>query len=102
MKAQPKTYDIQFNDNSTCNAKGFALSLDECIDYITRNNGTNESYFADYKGGSVSVVCNQTEDVVYTEEIPMDKPTESDPNEDHDNDSAYNNERESNFNKAWR
>lgn len=64
-----KTYDIQFNDDSTCNAKGFEFSLDRCIDYITRHNGTNESYFADYKGGSVSIVCNETEEVVYTENV---------------------------------
>ena len=61
-----KTYDVHFNDS---NSKGFKLSIEECKDYINSNNGTNDSYFADYKGGTVSVVCNETGDVVYEENI---------------------------------
>ena len=37
--------------------------------YNDRYNGTNESYFADYKGGIVSIYCNETEEDVYTEVI---------------------------------
>ena len=36
---------------------------------IKSNNGTNNSYFADYKGGTVSVVCNQDGETVYEEEV---------------------------------
>ena len=64
-----KTYDVHFNDSNDSNSKGFKLSIDECKDYINSNNGTNDSYFADYKGGTVSVVCNETGDVVYEENI---------------------------------
>lgn len=64
-----KTYDIHFNDNENSNSKGFSASYVSCKDYIKRNNGTNNSYFSDYKGGTVSIVCNETGEEVYSEEI---------------------------------
>jgi len=60
-----KTYDIYFNDSSDSNNKGFASTLDYCMDYINTYNGTDESFFADYKGGTVSIVCNETGEAVY-------------------------------------
>jgi hypothetical protein len=54
------TFDVVFHDENNSNSKGFAASQEYCIDYITRYNGTNESYFQDYKGGYVQVVCNET------------------------------------------
>lgn len=64
-----KTYDVHFNDDSNSNSKGFAIDLDSAIAYIQANNGSNFSYFADYKGGTVSVVCNQTGETVYEEQV---------------------------------
>lgn len=64
-----KTYNVHFNDNENGNDKGFKLTIQECLDYIKANNGTNESYFADYKGGIVSITCNETDEVVYSEEV---------------------------------
>jgi len=64
-----KTYDIHFNDSENSNSKGFELSFEDAKDYIGRYNGTNESYFADYKGGIVSIVDNETGETVYEEEI---------------------------------
>ena len=64
-----KTYDVVFNDNTDSNSKGFKESVDYCKRYIKGYNGTNESYFADYKDGTVSVVCNETGEVVYEEEV---------------------------------
>lgn len=61
------TYDVVFNDDSNSNSKGFEASLDYCKDYIQTYNGTDESYFADYKGGTVSIMCNETEEEVYSE-----------------------------------
>lgn len=46
-----KTYDVHFNDSENSNSKGFRLSIEECQEYINSNNGTNNSYFEDYKGG---------------------------------------------------
>ena len=63
------TYDVVFNDNENSNSKGFKETIDYCKDYIRHNNGTNESYFEDYKGGNVQVVCNETGEVVYEEEV---------------------------------
>ena len=64
-----ETYDIYFNDENNSNNKGWHASLDECKEYIKTYNGTNESYFADYKGGVVTIVCNETGDNVYFEDI---------------------------------
>lgn len=63
------TFDVVFQSDTDSNCKGFAQSEQECRDYISMYNGTRESYFEDYKGGTVQVVCNETGDVVYEEEI---------------------------------
>lgn len=65
-----RTYDVVFNDDTDSNSKNFThASLDECKEYIREYNGTNESYFADYKGGVVSIICNETGETVYGEEV---------------------------------
>jgi len=64
-----KTYDIHFNDGENSNNKGFAISLEGAKAYINANNGTNDSYFCDYKGGIVSIVCNETCDTVFETEV---------------------------------
>jgi hypothetical protein len=64
-----KTYNIFFNDNENSNDLGFKSDLEYCKNYIKMHNGTNHSYFADYKGGSVSIVCNENEEVVYETEV---------------------------------
>ena len=64
-----KTYDVHFNDENDSNNKGFSYTLEEAKDYIEMHNGSNVSYFADYKGGTVSVVCNETGETVYEEII---------------------------------
>ena len=63
------TYDVVFNDENNSNNKGFAIGLSEAKDYIKTYNGTRESYFKDYKGGTVSIVCNETGDLIYEEII---------------------------------
>lgn len=63
------TYDVEFDDENDSNSKGWQESYEYCKNYIDANNGTNESYFADYKGGMVSIRCNETDEVVYREEI---------------------------------
>ena len=63
------TYDVVFNNESDSNSKGFKSSIEDCKKYIELNNGTDESYFADYKGGIVSVVCNETGETIYEEEV---------------------------------
>lgn len=63
------TYDVQFDNNENSNSNGFKSSLQECKDYIAQNNGTNKGYFADYKGGTVSVICNETGKTVHSEII---------------------------------
>jgi len=64
-----RSYDVVFQSDDSSNSKGFNSSFDYCKDYISRYNGTNESYFEDYKGGTVQIVCNETEEVVYEEEV---------------------------------
>lgn len=64
-----KTYDVIFNDAGFSNAKGWRQTLEYCKNYIKMYNGTNESYFEDYKGGVVIIVCNETDEIVYEEDI---------------------------------
>ena len=63
------TYDVHFDDENNSNCKGWAISLSECKDYIDAYNGTNESYFEDYKGGTVSIYCNELDRTVYETEV---------------------------------
>lgn len=62
-------YDLYFISETSANNKGFKESFAYCRDYIRHGNGTNESYFEDYKGGIVQVICNETDEVVYEEEV---------------------------------
>jgi len=64
-----KTYDIVFNDSNNSNNKGFKESLKYCKSYIKTWNGSDHSYFADYKGGTVSIVCNKTGETVFEKKI---------------------------------
>jgi hypothetical protein len=59
-----KTFDVVFHDSQSSNRKGFSESLEYCQSYIQRHNGTNESYFPDYAGGVVLIVCNEGSDIV--------------------------------------
>lgn len=63
------SYDVCFDDGNNSNSKGAEFSLEEAMDYIKRYNGTDESYFSDYKGGIVSIYCHQTGENVYEEVI---------------------------------
>jgi hypothetical protein len=65
-----KTYDVVFDDSENSNSKGFKESLKYCLRYIEKHNGSDESYFKDYKGGKVSIIDNASGDVVYSTSIP--------------------------------
>lgn len=64
-----KTYDVYFNDGINSNSKGFRNTISYCKDYIKTWNGSDHSYFADYKGGTVSIVCNETRKTVYETKV---------------------------------
>ena len=64
-----KCYDIVFRGNYGFNSQGFEETFEYCKDYIEMYNGTNESYFADYKGGVVQIVNVINGDVDYEEEV---------------------------------
>ena len=68
-EANSFTYDVQFDDDNNTNGKGWHESYQYCKDYIEIYNGTNESYFEDYKGGIVSIYCNETDEKVYSERV---------------------------------
>lgn len=69
METKELTYDVHFNSSTDSNNKEFEYSFEEAKSYIERYNGTNESYFEDYKGGTVSIVCNETGETVYEETV---------------------------------
>jgi hypothetical protein len=48
--------DVYFNDKESSNNMGWDIQLCDCLNYIQAWNGSNYGYFADYKGGTVSVV----------------------------------------------
>lgn len=66
---QTKRFDVVFNDSTDSSSKGFSESYGYCLDYIKMNNGTSDSYFADYKGGTVSIVDVETGEEVYSEPV---------------------------------
>jgi len=64
-----ETFDVVFESENSSNSKGFKCNYDYCYEYIQVNNGTNNSYFADYKNGIVSIICNETGESLYSEII---------------------------------
>ena len=64
-----ETFNVVFNDENDSNDKGFELTKKEFIDYIEAYNGSNDSYFSDYKGGLVSIVNNETGEPIFETEI---------------------------------
>ena len=69
METIDSTFDIIFNNDFNSNNLGFKSSFEYCKDYIETNNGTEKSYFEDYKGGIVSIVCNENNKIVFETEV---------------------------------
>jgi hypothetical protein len=65
----PGTYDVVFHSDNADNSKGWHESYSYCKAYIEDNNGTDESYFADYRGGIVAIYCHETGEEVYQEVV---------------------------------
>lgn len=64
-----KTYDVIFNDSCDSNSKNIHDTIEECMSWIHANRHDDSTYFGDYKGGTVSIVCDQTGETVYEENI---------------------------------
>lgn len=64
-----KIFDVQFDDDGNTNSKGWNETYGYCKYYIENTNGTNESYFENYKGGTVSIINNETGETAYWEEV---------------------------------
>ena len=64
-----KTYNVCFDDDNSSNDEGWYETYEYCKNYIEMTNGTNEGYFKDYKGGLVSIYCNETGKAVYAEKV---------------------------------
>lgn len=75
------TYDVVFDDDESSASKGFEQTFNECKAYIERYNGADEYYFEGFKSGVVSIRCNETDEVVYQEDIKNDD--EDEPEEMH-------------------
>lgn len=63
------TFDVQFDNEILSNSEGFNISYKDCKDWISFYRNDNSTYFGDYKGGTVSIVCNETGETVYSEPI---------------------------------
>lgn len=64
-----KTYNVHFNDANDSMNKGFSDSFEDCMGWIEANRNDKSTYFGDYVGGTVSIVCNETGETVYEEGI---------------------------------
>lgn len=64
-----KTYDVYFNDENNSNNEGLYSSYEDCMAWIEFNRHDKSTYFGDYRGGTVSIICNETGEEVYTEVI---------------------------------
>lgn len=64
------TYKVVYNDDCNSDSQGVEESLEECMSRIEYDKSSSDSYYADYKGGNVSVYCVETEEEVYCEVIP--------------------------------
>lgn len=62
-------YDVVFHGAANDNDKGMNASYSECLEYIQIYNGTDRSYFADYKGGTVCIHSLKRGVDVYEEEV---------------------------------
>ena len=72
------TYDVFFSNDDNVINKGFHQTYEECKGYIDSYNGTDESYFEDFKGGYVYIKCNETDEFVYEEPIPAEGEVDED------------------------
>lgn len=64
-----QVYDVVFNDDTASNCKHINSTYECCKQWIEANRHDNTTYFADYKGGTVSIVEVNTGNYVYTENI---------------------------------
>ncbi|MDY5353337.1 MAG: hypothetical protein SPG69_04815 [Bacteroides pyogenes] len=64
-----KTYDVVFNDSFDSNSKNIHGTIEECRDWIKKNRNDKSTYFGDYVGGTVSIICEQSGETVYEETI---------------------------------
>ena len=69
MTTQKLTYDIVFRAENYQEQKGLNATLDYCKHYIARHNYSSGSYFRNYSGGKVEIVCKETSEVVQSERI---------------------------------
>lgn len=73
MKAEillsKRTYDVQFDDDTDSNNMGIKGTYQQCMDWIECNRGDKSTYFGDYVGGTVTIVCIETGETVYSENI---------------------------------
>lgn len=51
-----QVYDVVFNDDTASNCKHINSTYECCMQWIEANRHDNTTYFADYKGGTVSIV----------------------------------------------
>jgi len=69
MKTKNKTYDIVFDDCANSSNKGFKETLKFCKTYVKIGDERASSYFHIYKGGTVSIICNETGETVFSKTL---------------------------------
>lgn len=67
MDGDEYTYDVVFDTATMSDNEGYHLGRQAALDYVEMNNGWSQAdgYFKSYKGGTVRVICNETEDTIF-------------------------------------
>lgn len=65
------TYDVVFDTPTMSDNEGYHLDRQAALDYVETNNGWSQAdgYFKSYKGGTVRVICNETEDTIFEDTV---------------------------------
>lgn len=64
-----KTYDVGMCDDEDGETMGFHRTYDKCLAFIKEHNTSDNCLFRNYKGGTASIIQNNTGECVYEEEI---------------------------------
>lgn len=71
MDGDEYTYDVVFDTATRSDNEGYHLDRQAALDYVEMNNGWSQAdgYFKSYKGGTVRVICNETEDTIFEDTV---------------------------------
>lgn len=64
-----KTYDICLSIDGKVDKQGFSLPIEDAVDKVFDTLLLRPPFVNDYIGGTICVVCNKTDEVIWVKEI---------------------------------